>query len=93
MRYVVMIFPIVGFQMVSTNFFQSIGMARQAIFLSLTRQLLFLLPGLLIFPYYFGTTGVWISMPISDFLAAVVALAMMIYYMRKFRNDELLINI
>ena len=93
MRYVVMVFPVVGFQIVSSNFFQSIGMARQSIFLSLTRQLIFLLPGLLIFPLFFGTTGVWISMPLSDLLATIVALVMLLYYLKKFRNDELIINL
>ena len=50
MRIVFLCFPIIGFQMVTTNFFQSIGMAPKAIFLSLSRQLLFLLPGLLFLP-------------------------------------------
>lgn len=93
LRYMVLVFPIVGFQMVSTNFFQSIGMARQAIFMSLSRQLLFLLPGLIVFPIFYGTTGVWLSMPVSDFLASVVAFFMMMYYLKKFKNDELIINI
>ena len=68
-------------------------MSRQSIFLSLTRQLIFLLPGLLIFPLFFGTTGVWISMPLSDLLATIVALVMLLYYLKKFRNDELIINL
>lgn len=77
LRIVFAVFPSVGFQMVSTNFFLSIGMSKKAIFLSLTRQMLFLLPGLLILPPLLGTLGVWISMPISDtvaFLATAVLL-------------------
>ncbi|WP_178793906.1 MATE family efflux transporter [Bacteroidaceae bacterium] len=73
LRIVVMFFPIIGFQMVTSNFFQSIGMASKAIFLSLTRQLLFLVPCLLVLPHFWGSTGIWISMPISDLAASIVA--------------------
>ena len=54
LRITVMFFPIIGFQMVTSNFFQSIGMAGKAIFLSLTRQMLILLPCLLTLPHFFG---------------------------------------
>lgn len=67
MRLILLFFPLVGFQMVSSSFFQSIGMAGKAIFLSLTRQLIFLLPCLLILPHYWGTDGVWGSIPVSGF--------------------------
>ncbi len=92
MRIVLLFFPIVGFQMVATNFFQSIGMAGKAIFMSLSRQLLLLLPGLLILPELFerytswgGSWGVWCSMPLSDLLAAIVAFVMLSRQLRKFR--------
>ncbi len=65
--------PVVGFQMVVSNFFQSIGRASKAVFLSSTRQLLFLVPLLIVLPRFFGTMGVWISLPISDAMAAVLA--------------------
>ncbi|SHE40956.1 putative efflux protein, MATE family [Mariniphaga anaerophila] len=65
--------PIIGFQMVASNFFQSIGKPGKAIYLSLTRQVLFLLPCLLIFPSLFGVKGVWMSMPTSDILASLNA--------------------
>jgi len=77
-RIVVLFFPIVGFQMVTSNFFQSIGMANKAIFLSLTRQLLFLLPCLIILPTFMGAAGIWWSMPISDLIASLVA-GMLLY--------------
>lgn len=86
MKYVVMFFPIVGFQMVVSNFFQSIGMAGKAIFLSLTRQVLFLIPLLLILPRFLGTTGVWISMPIADLVACIVAAVMLWMQFRSFRK-------
>jgi len=65
--------PIVGFQMVTSNFFQSIGKPGKAIYLSLTRQVLFLLPALLILPSFFGVKGVWMSMPTADLLASLNA--------------------
>ncbi|WP_295939210.1 MATE family efflux transporter [uncultured Alistipes sp.] len=92
MRIVFMMFPIVGFQMVSTNFFMSIGMAGKAIFLSLSRQLLFLMPGLLLLPHIFeaytpwdGGWGVWCAIPVADLLASVVTAFMLVYQLRKFR--------
>ncbi|WP_373822480.1 MATE family efflux transporter [Bacteroides heparinolyticus] len=85
LRIVVMFFPIIGFQMVTSNFFQSIGMAGKAIFLSLTRQILILLPCLLILPQFFGVEGVWYSMPVSDLLASLIALMMLVMQFRKFK--------
>ena len=87
LRIVFAVFPLVGFQMVSTNFFLSIGMSKKAIFLSLTRQMLFLLPGLLILPPLLGTLGVWISMPISD---TVAFLATAVLLQRQFKHFKAL---
>ena len=87
LRIVVMFFPIIGFQMVTANFFQSIGMASKAIFLSLTRQMVVLLPCLLILPRFFGAAGVWYSMPISDLLASLIAAVMLMWQFRKFRTQ------
>lgn len=68
-----LLFPIIGFQMVVTNFFQCIGKVKISIFLSLSRQLLFLLPLLATLPLFFGVDGVWYSLPASDLTAAIVA--------------------
>ena len=87
-RLVVLFFPIVGFQMVASNFFQSIGMANKAIFLSLTRQMLFLVPCLLILPHYYGQLGVWVSMPVADLAASVVSGAMLWWQFRQFKKAE-----
>lgn len=87
LRITVAVFPIIGFQMVTTNFFQSIGMASKAIFLSLSRQMLILLPCLLILPRFFGAAGVWYSMPVSDFLASLIALVMLMVQIRKFKSS------
>jgi putative MATE family efflux protein len=73
LRIVFMLFPILGFQMVTSNFFQSIGKPGKAIYMSLTRQVLFLLPCLLIYPSFFGVTGVWLSMPTADLLSSLNA--------------------
>ncbi len=86
LRIVIAVFPIVGFQIVISNFFQSIGMAAKAIFLSLTRQLVVLLPCLLILPHFFGTKGVWFSMPVSDFIAVVIAAVMLFFQLGKFKK-------
>lgn len=86
LRVVTIMFPIVGFQMVTANFFQSIGMAPKAIFLSLTRQLIFLVPFLLIMPHYFGSTGVWMSMPMADSIASLVSGFMLWRQMRTFKS-------
>ncbi|MBQ8443185.1 MAG: MATE family efflux transporter [Bacteroides sp.] len=88
-RIAVLVFPIVGFQMVTSNFFQSIGMANKAIFLSLTRQLLFLLPCLLILPTFMGAAGIWWSMPISDALASAVAAVMLYKQYQAFKNHKI----
>ena len=81
-------FPIIGYQMVIANFFQSIGKAKISVFLSLSRQLLFLMPLLLILPPRFGVDGVWASMPVADTVAAIVAAVMMFIYIKKFKNQQ-----
>ncbi|MDR3262051.1 MAG: MATE family efflux transporter [Tannerella sp.] len=80
------VFPFVGFQMVATNFFLSVGMSGKAIFLSLTRQALFMIPCLIILPQFFGVFGVWISLPVSDFTASVLTGFMLFGQLRKFKQ-------
>jgi len=72
-----LVFPVIGYQAVVTNFFQTIGKVRISIFMSLSRQLLFLLPMLLLFSSIWGLDGVWASLPASDFAAFVVAAIIM----------------
>lgn len=83
LRIGILSFPVVGAQIVITQFFQSIGKARISIFLSLSRQLLFLLPGLAFLPPFYGVEGVWFSMPLSDALAFAVAALMLAYHYKK----------
>ena len=81
-------FPIVGCQMVITNFFQSIGKVKISIFLSLSTQLLLLLPLLAILPLIYGINGVWYAMPTSDICASIIAAFMMMAYMKKFKKQH-----
>jgi len=83
LRIVMIFFPVIGFQMVASNFFQSIGVPGKAIFMSLTRQVLFLLPLLLMLPSFFGIKGVWYSMPAADLLASVIAAYLLVLQYRK----------
>lgn len=79
-------FWIVGFQIVATNYFQSLGMAAKSIFLSLTRQVIFMIPMLLVLPPHFGLDGVWMCFPIGDYLSSVVAAVMLTWQIRRLRS-------
>lgn len=83
-----LVFPLVGFQIVAGGFFQYIGRAPLAMFLSTTRQLLFLLPLLLILSKQFGAMGAWVSMPIADACSVVVAGLLLFFEIRKLRRME-----
>ena len=79
-------FPIVGFQMIGTNFFQCLGMVKKSIILSLSRQLLFLLPLIYSLPLWMGSNGVWMSFPISDLLSAMLTAILLRRLFRKFNT-------
>jgi putative MATE family efflux protein len=83
MRIVLAMFPLVGFQMVTANLFQSIGKAQISIFLSLSRQVLFLIPALFILSRIFGLNGVWAAMPASDLAATVLTFIVLKNQMKK----------
>ena len=89
LRLVLMVFPLVGFQIVVGGFFQYIGKAPLAILMSLTRQLIFLLPLLWFLPRQLGAQGVWISMPIADTASIILAFALFVWQMRKIKQLEL----
>ncbi|MDR0431574.1 MAG: MATE family efflux transporter [Tannerellaceae bacterium] len=84
------VFPLVGLQMVIVNFFQSIGKARKAIFLSLTRQAIFLIPCLLILPPLSGALGVWISLPIADSISVIISYIVLRNQFKKFNHPQTL---
>lgn len=79
-----LVFPIVGFQIISTNFFQSLGMVNKSIILSLSRQLLFLLPLLYLLPTRYGADGVWASFPIADTLSTIMTAILLGRLFKKF---------
>ncbi|MBR0290793.1 MAG: MATE family efflux transporter, partial [Bacteroidales bacterium] len=79
-------FALVGFGMVSSNLFQCLGMVKKSIFLSLSRQLLFLLPLIYTLPLWLQEKGVWISFPISDTLNVIVSAIMIVGLFRKFNR-------
>ncbi len=85
-RIMMLCFPFIGFQMVITNFFQCIGKVKISIFLSLSRQMLILLPLLGFLPLIWGIEGVWYCMPISDFAATAIAAVIMVWYMNKLKR-------
>ena len=84
LRILTLAFPFVGFQMVSSNFFQCLGMVNKAIILSMARQILFLIPCIYVLPLFFENLGVWISFPIADFAAFIISAILMWDLLRKF---------
>ena len=89
LKIVFLAFPIVGWQIVTTNFFQSIGIAWKAIFLSLSRQVLFLLPMIWILPGIYGLNGAWFALPIADVISSAVALGFLLYQLKLFKKARL----
>ena len=85
-------FFIVGLQIVITQFFQSIGKSQISIFLSLSRQLLFLIPCLLILPRYYGTDGVWWSIPVADVVAFIVAVVAILRHIHKMTKKQTILS-
>lgn len=80
--------PIIGIQMTASNYYQAVGKAKKAMVISLTRQLIFLIPCFLIIPNFFGLTGVWLSGPIADLLAVTVSGIVIFKEMRSLGKDE-----
>ena len=88
LRYTTLSFAFVGFQMVTTSFFQCIGMAKISILLSLSRQILILLPALYILPLFFGFDGVWAASPTADLLSTGTAYIVLYCYFKSIRNRD-----
>lgn len=86
LRYTTLSFAFVGFQMVTTSFFQCIGMAKISILLSLSRQILILLPTLYLLPLCFGLDGVWASSPTADLLSTGVAFTVLFWYFKSIKS-------
>ncbi len=93
MRIVFAFFPIIGFQMVAANYFQSVGLVNRAIILSLTRQVIFLLPAILLLPSLFeecfalrAVLGVWCSIPLSDILSALLTTTLLVIELKRYKK-------
>lgn len=87
-RIAVSAMPLVGFQIVSSSFFQSIGFAAKSLIQSLSRQLIFLVPGIILLPRLWGLDGLWIAMPISDTLAFILSIFLLTYQLRQLKRME-----
>lgn len=87
-RIAVSALPLVGFQIVSSSFFQSIGFAAKSLIQSLSRQLIFLVPGIILLPRLWGLDGLWIAMPISDTLAFILSMFLLTYQLRQLKSME-----
>ncbi|SMO34858.1 putative efflux protein, MATE family [Saccharicrinis carchari] len=83
LRIFLMVLPLIGFQIVIGNYYQSIGKAGISAFLSVLRQVIFLIPLLFVLPNYFGLAGVWLSAPVSDTMSACVCVFFTVYEFRK----------
>ncbi len=87
LRLIMLLVPIVGFQIISTGYFQAIGKAVPSFFLAMSRQVLFLLPLILIMPLYFGLDGIWYSFPIADLLSVIAVTALIIPEIRLLKKS------
>ncbi|MDD2634277.1 MAG: MATE family efflux transporter [Bacteroidales bacterium] len=88
MRIFMMALPIIGFQIVGSGLFQALGKAKASLFLAVARQILFLIPFVILFPLKWGVAGIWYSFPASDFLAALVTFLMMISLVKKLKKTQ-----
>lgn len=88
LRIFVIMLPVVGFQIVISNYFQSVGKAKTAALLSLLRQVIVLMPLLFIFPNFWGLKGIWMASPAADFISAIVASLLMIREWKKTLSSD-----
>ncbi len=88
-RLITLIFPLVGSQIVISNFFQAIGRPVMSMFLSLTRQLIFLLPCLMLLPSWLGESGIWLSQAVADALSVILGFTVLSLFLKRYlrRND------
>lgn len=88
LRIFLFMMPIVGFQIVAGSYFQAIGKAKISMFLSLLRQVILLIPAMIILPKFFGLTGVWLSGAISDLAAAIITAFIFFASVRRLKDDK-----
>jgi putative MATE family efflux protein len=83
LRHMVLMLPLIGFQVVGSTLFQALGKALQALIISLTRQVLILIPMVIVLPLLLGIMGVWLAFPFSDFLSFLLTFTLVVSQMRK----------
>lgn len=88
LRLATAMFWVAGFQMITTNFFQSVGEAGKSIFMSLTRQVLFIIPFLLILPHFWHIDGVWLAFPFADACSITAAILLMAWEVNKIKKIQ-----
>ncbi|MDZ7815280.1 MAG: MATE family efflux transporter [Planctomycetota bacterium] len=88
LRIIVLAMPIIGLQVIGASLFQALGKAFAAMFLSTSRQVLFLVPLILILPHYMGIDGVWWAFPIADVSATVITMFWVRFQVCEFDNRD-----
>lgn len=88
MRIYLCTFPFIGFQIIAMNYFQSTGKVKISMFLSLLRQIIILIPCIIIIPKFLGLTGIWLAGPVSDMIALVITIVMFIKYSKELWTSE-----
>lgn len=88
LRIIVITLPIIGFQVITSGLYQALGKVWPSIFLAMSRQVLFLIPFVLVLPLYYDLNGIWYSFPAADFMAAIVTLFMLLSEVRKLKKEE-----
>jgi len=86
MRIIVSLLPFIGFQILGGSIFQAIGKTIPSLIITLSRQLLILLPAIIILPLFFGLTGIWLSVPISNFISIIITAAYVWWQAKKFNE-------
>jgi len=86
MRICLVMFPIIGFQIVGASYFQAVGKPKQALFLGLSRQVLLLIPAILVLPYFFGLNGIWAAIPTADLCSSVLTGVWLFWELRHLRD-------
>ncbi len=89
LRMIVLLFPVVGPQVIGAGFFQSIGKVAPSIFLSMTRQIIYLIPLILLLPLLWGINGLWIAFPIAEFLAIITTVILLSRELKRMSRIEL----
>jgi Na+-driven multidrug efflux pump len=86
-RIMILATPLIGLSVVGTTLFQAIGRAKPSLFLSMCRQILFLIPMVIILPHYFGLTGAWMAFPLADLMAGALSLFLVVKEYRYFQQQ------